>query len=684
MTVIFKNNQPTENAFLDDDIIVDYYETQKEEFLTYNDLFKTDDIIPNINSVEEIKQLELELENSPTETGETKQREGITVANKVQHKPFALHYAAKNGDLNEIKRLVLTQGYDVNQEGDLLSSRPLYIASLFGHVEAARFFIRHGSEVHDDSYMGETALHAALYKKHYALARVLVEEGKALVNLINMKNETPMKIVIDQFLMIMKDSHIASSPSGLSEMNELVKTIDVFSTHCGQHCLYSIFVNNKTQDIPVGCYLRLFASRVPSTELRNKLISLADEIAKFDPSEKIYNNAKNLLNTFPIENIYELKFSENKTTLFQPHGHFSYSTTQWALTSLKAYYNHLLHHSASDSTKLSVFAKLIDIFEAANELKAHGGIEAYAQAALERYQNNETVLLASGWSSHFIDVVISKQPGHELFITGNTGVRFQEISPGLTFYHLNNPDKINAKFMHDMVMNIDRTYFEQDVMYEYELIEKVGEKIKPLQEHSNCTWVGHQHGIEASLYIELLNQGLPKDDAGLMASKYAKDWEQFHSVFQIESYMKEGKTLEINALTDILIDISEKQLKNNSDIHPELTHKIRQALTSTHYLPSFKAWLSDPAHEENALVVKKLFEHAGAVLPSQEDQGNGEQGHAGGGFIDFITNGLTKIFKSSDDFQDTTIHGFDSYANDSSQRLIPQHDSLLVFDPPPV
>ncbi len=555
----------------------------------------------SVDSIESINQL------SPTEAQEPTQRQGFTEAKTTKHAPMALHYAAKNACIAEIKHLVEEQGYDVNAE-DHLSLRPLYIAAQHGNKAAVQYFIAKGADVHDLGYEKETALHVAIEKGNYAIARILVEKGEAEIDTLNANKQTATNMLISQYMAILdKGSKKIHKAESIETMMEIIKTLEVFSKHCGPHFLYSTHVaDNLTVDIPISHYLDLFASRAPTVEMRDTLISLSQAVCAVDPSGNIYEHAKNILNTFPNNNTYTLDLGNGKTTYLTGKGHFGCLTTKWANDSLHAFEKHLAQFS-SDKLKNEVFSKLAQTFESATELKLHGELESYAQKAFERYENGETILIATGWNSHFIDVVLSKKLG--LFITGNSGDRCEEIKPGLNFYHMNDPNKISAKFMHDMTVNLDKSKFERDFMYEYELLEKKDEKVSTPQEFSNCTWVGHQHGIEACLEIELRKLGLSKEQAGPLASKYYGEWEDFHGFYQIDTYMKNSPGLSFNALTDMFMDLSKKLSAGNIGAKLALHGKFCQALSSEHYLADFKEWLKQPENKAAKNRFEPFLEH---------------------------------------------------------------------------
>ncbi|MBS0288275.1 MAG: ankyrin repeat domain-containing protein [Proteobacteria bacterium] len=637
---------------------------------TDDDMLQTQEIILGDITAEDLINI------APPGADNGAQRQGFTQAKTVVQNPLALHYAAKKGDLKEIRKLVEQQGYDVNGE-DTLSSRPLYVASLYGHKEAVKYFLEKGADVHDFSYELDTALHAAIQKQQYQVARLLVEEGGANIDLINLEQDTPTNMLITQYdAIIQKGSNELRKPENIKIMSEIIDTLAVFFKYSGDHFVYTVQVGNDlSYDVPVNFFLRSFASRAPTNELQNKILKLADEIASFDPSEEMFENAKNLLNTFPNKNVYTISFGDDHKSVFDGKGHVGCITTKFACKSIQAF-NDVLKQSCTDQQKLKAFAKLATTFEAATELKSNGEIEAYSQKAHQRYESGETVLLGSGWSSHFIDVVLSKT--QELFITGNSGNRCHQISPGLNFYHMNNTDTIKPAFMHDMTVNPDKSKFERDIMYDYELIEKVGEKVTPLQLYPNCTWVGHQHGIEACLYVELLNQGVKKEVAGPLASKYYTEWEQFHAKFQIDTYMKGPQCLPAKALVDIFIDVVGKTTKENAAHQKELATKICQALTSDHYKSEFKTWYDSASYANKKLFAPYHVTEKFADLPSHKSE-------SGGGFFGLFKKALgavdTQSSKATKTFQQEASHGEDHAATHSQGTDAPHQPVQVTHEP---
>jgi ankyrin repeat protein len=88
-----------------------------------------------------------------------------------------LHFAADNGDLRKVKKLVET-GYDINAFDDL-SFTPLHYAVKSGHIEVVKYLLSVGADVnaHQEEKIGETPLGEVAANCSYEMAELLVKAG---------------------------------------------------------------------------------------------------------------------------------------------------------------------------------------------------------------------------------------------------------------------------------------------------------------------------------------------------------------------------------------------------------------------------------------------------------------------------------------------------------------------------
>jgi len=90
---------------------------------------------------------------------------------------WALHYAAQNGDLSEVKAL-LKKGYPINAF-DAIGKTPLHYAAEEERLEVVKCLLENGAEVnaHDERVIGDTALKSIAGSCSWEMARLLVEAG---------------------------------------------------------------------------------------------------------------------------------------------------------------------------------------------------------------------------------------------------------------------------------------------------------------------------------------------------------------------------------------------------------------------------------------------------------------------------------------------------------------------------
>ena len=88
-----------------------------------------------------------------------------------------LHDAARDGDLDELRRLI-AEGENVNAFDDL-GKTPLHYAAERERLDVARYLIDHGADVnaHDEASIGNTPLGEVAATCSYAMAKVLVDAG---------------------------------------------------------------------------------------------------------------------------------------------------------------------------------------------------------------------------------------------------------------------------------------------------------------------------------------------------------------------------------------------------------------------------------------------------------------------------------------------------------------------------
>lgn len=107
-----------------------------------------------------------------------------------------LHDAARNGDLNQIEKLI-AQGADVNAPGPD-GEAPLTIAALQGQREMVALLLKRGAELQLRNKGGLTPLHAAAYSGHREVVEFLISKGANLNDADNHYGVSPLHLAAEE------------------------------------------------------------------------------------------------------------------------------------------------------------------------------------------------------------------------------------------------------------------------------------------------------------------------------------------------------------------------------------------------------------------------------------------------------------------------------------------------------
>ncbi|MBS0290478.1 MAG: ankyrin repeat domain-containing protein [Proteobacteria bacterium] len=552
-----------------------------------------------------------EIENYYSEpaTGDEIISEGTSLLQVINHAPYAIHLAARDGQCNEIESL-FNQGYDINQK-DLHSITPLHVAALFGQLSAVQTLIKLGAKVNATGYEDHTPLHFAMKKQHTDVANALIQ---AMADPLksNYEGQNGFTMVCDalstQFL-----SYEPAQETKLIKINQIFNLIDLMISQSQSTILYTESFELKGQKyvlpVPASLALECIASFAPSKELAEKTRLLANEIKGMDNAWQIFLNAKDLLHRFPTGKTYNIKLNSNEEILLPSEGHLGIFTTSLATDSVTHFIQSI--EQEGDDLKLTIFNTLKHIYENANDFVQNSALAQTAQKAFELYNAGDTVLLPSGWKGHFIDVILSKNQA--CYVIANSGDRYhgeapeyEPDPPGILFYKIQEPEKISPQFIHDILTNVDRMALEYEYAYQYGLIEKIDNIIKENQTFGNCGWESHRNAIEGLIYIELLNHNIAISDAKNLANLYYQEWDQFHGGFVIDNYMAMQPGLPFQAMLEIFTGIHLKEYYNEADHYH--AQKIADAMLSSQYMHDFQDWLIKPEHDVQERLMMNILQ----------------------------------------------------------------------------
>ncbi|CAI5465501.1 unnamed protein product [Closterium sp. Yama58-4] len=95
---------------------------------------------------------------------------------KEDRSAMELHTAARNGDLEAVRRLIVVEGADVNAR-DKLNRTPLHLAAWAGHADVITLLCASKAAVNAAAADDTSALHFAAQKGHVSATRALLAEG---------------------------------------------------------------------------------------------------------------------------------------------------------------------------------------------------------------------------------------------------------------------------------------------------------------------------------------------------------------------------------------------------------------------------------------------------------------------------------------------------------------------------
>lgn len=128
----------------------------------------------------------------PADPADIAQPQAVQTPNEA----YPLHGAARRGDLARVKALV-ADGADVNQVLDQADLRtPLMEAARFKRADVVVFLLENGADVNLRSEQGYTALHWAILQGNRAVVKLLVDKGRAKLNVPDARGDTALHLAV--------------------------------------------------------------------------------------------------------------------------------------------------------------------------------------------------------------------------------------------------------------------------------------------------------------------------------------------------------------------------------------------------------------------------------------------------------------------------------------------------------
>ncbi len=475
--------------------------------------------------------------------------------NIVNNRGNPLHVAAALGDIASLETcLSFENDYDIDARDDL-NLTPLQIAALSGHTQAVKLLIAKGADVlAQDGYdQNFSALHLAVWQGHPDIVNMLIEVQKKGDLLPPSELFFPLLYSLEHVFFLMQQPN--SDPQLLQNaldvffilMNSEQLPLLDFASHDEFYDLFS------DPTIPVLVSLEALTRYAPSREIYDQIMSKIMEFTIQDSCYQTYVDTRCLLHVFPINRLYctvlyETPQGQQYEYFMSPEGFMACFSTPFISDQIDFYQNSL---TENEPLALGAFTDLSEIYHQGIVFSKEQGIFENAQLAYNLYNNGQTLLLATGWEGHAVNVVLD--PIHEYFIVANSGERYENFGSGAYVYKIHNPDNVTPQLIFNILNNTDQVDLE--LTYRYKLaLDKVDFLEHPEQQYGNCAVYSHNPTIEALLYIHFLNEGSDKVAAKLLAHEHYLGWEAYEHFHCLQMYFDHNPTLDIHSVLDILID----------------------------------------------------------------------------------------------------------------------------------
>jgi hypothetical protein len=439
---------------------------------------------------------------------------------------------------------------------------------------------------------------AAVAKKEYRIARALISEG--LLPTVEATNS----LITSIGEKVAAYGHNPSQATFL-EITDMLETLDVFSKHCQNHCLFGAAhkPGGAMLAFSATMYLKIFASQAATKELRDKILSVAARINDRDQSESEIIAAKNLLLLFPSNNVYKLALdhTQQEKILVQSDFHHKIFTTELVADSMAKFVAHLKKQPLVDLNKVAIFEKIAADYKNAQEFVSKAGDPITAEKAFTLLNQGQTLLLPSEQdspSAHFVNIMLSKKDG--VFMIANSGPKAHRLPgnpAGNVFYQMHRPEKVTPKLIHEILINKNKMLLPNETLG----LEKLQELAIPTQQFNDCTLQGHRDALIGLAYRQLQPQANVSDPkAQTIAQNLIKEWDEFVIQDQINDYLEQHDNLPASALADIFVQWHAGDSKPSTKGSIAVAQKLVAALVSDKHLKDFSQWLQSNSTNEVA------------------------------------------------------------------------------------
>ena len=196
---------------------------------------------------------------------------------------------------------------------------------------------------------------------------------------------------------------------------------------------------------------------------------------------------------------------------------------------------------------------------------------------VQEIQNNQLVIIPSGYPGHIVDVVIKG----DYLIKCNRGSRFEGTKAGLTVYKIHNKDNLQKavrllKF--SGFLSKIKNYFFEGVDNDLGL-EEVDHLDHKDQNVGNCSWASAKAAFRAALYLTFLEKGATPEQASVASRAIYKSWTKQDRLDALKEFIENfpNETQGIFQKQEVLKRIALK--KQNDSEFTDLISPLHAAIT---------------------------------------------------------------------------------------------------------
>lgn len=492
-----------------------------------------------------------------------------------------LHQAIRDNNASKFFSLI-DSGVNIHAR-DLFNSTPLHLATFYHRLDMVTHLIEKGAQVDATAYGGVTPLYIAVDNHDAPLIQILLDAGA---------NPNQAEELLSPYLKAFEHLHEKTIALSTQEVDpstltiELVQALDILKLFNQNGWQTIQMVDGIPESIPLSLAIIGLSEQCTHPKIRQYLLNYGQELLQESILGHFFLLVKDIFHAFPTGELYEVLFEEN-LLLLTSEGHLRIFTTP-KIENLLAHYLEDLNKKSPDSPQIPVFEKIHQLFSKSARWSFAPVEDSTVTDILQHYEHNQNVLLAAGWEGHAIDVYLDQE--ESLLMVANSGQRFTNLPPGALFYEIGAPHHIDDALIASFLEADSRIFNEYTMHYLLKLNLRYILENDP-QSFGNCAWKSHQSAIEGLIFLELIKEGIPPDDALVLTDSHFEQWEQFYKTSLINELVQLDGPLYFPF--DGLIDLLTQHTNIEDPNVMERGHMLLDLLCSTVYLEEFQDYIQN-------------------------------------------------------------------------------------------